>query len=64
MKKRNQSLDILRGIGILLMVFDHVNWGYAVHIYVNFRSAVPKKELMKRSVTFELPIKSPFFTVA
>lgn len=31
---------------------------------VNFRSAVPKKELMKRSVTFELPIKSPFFTVA
>lgn len=33
-------------------------------INVNFRSAVPKKELMKRSVTFELPIKSPFFTVA
>jgi hypothetical protein len=33
-------------------------------IHVNFRSAVPKKELMKRSVTFELPIKSPFFTVA
>lgn len=34
MKKRDQSLDILRGIGIFLMVFDHVGWGSFVHIYI------------------------------
>ena len=34
MKKRDQSLDILRGIGIFLMVFDHVGWGSFVHTYI------------------------------
>lgn len=34
MKTRDQSLDILRGMGIFLMVFDHVGWGTAVHTYI------------------------------
>ena len=34
MNKRDQSLDILRGIGIFLMVFDHVGWGSLVHTYI------------------------------
>ena len=34
MKARDQSLDVLRGIGILLMVFDHVGWGGTVHTYI------------------------------
>ena len=34
MRKRDQTLDILRGIGIFLMVFDHVGWGSIVHTYI------------------------------
>lgn len=34
MNKRDQSLDILRGIGIFLMVFDHVGWGSFAHTYI------------------------------
>lgn len=34
MRGREQSLDILRGIGIFLMVFDHVGWGSVVHTYI------------------------------
>lgn len=34
MKTRDQSLDILRGMGIFLMVFDHVGWGTTVHTYI------------------------------
>ena len=34
MRERDQPLDILRGMGILLMVFDHVGWGSLVHIYI------------------------------
>ena len=34
MKKRDRSLDILRGIGIFLMVFDHVGWGSIIHTYI------------------------------
>ena len=34
MKICDQSLDVLRGIGIFLMVFDHVGWGSAVHTYI------------------------------
>ncbi len=34
MRKRDQSLDILRGIGIFFMVFDHVGWGSVVHTYI------------------------------
>lgn len=34
MNKRDQSLDILKGIGIFLMVFDHVGWGSFVHTYI------------------------------
>lgn len=34
MIKRNRELDLLKGIGIFLMVFDHVGWGEAVHTYI------------------------------
>ena len=34
MKERDQSLDILQGIGIFLMVFDHIGWGSVVHTYI------------------------------
>ena len=34
MKNRDLSLDILRGLGIFLMVFDHVGWGNIVHTYI------------------------------
>lgn len=33
-KKRFLELDILKGIGILLMVFDHVGWGMKIHTYI------------------------------
>ena len=33
-KKRFLELDILKGIGILLMVFDHVGWGMTIHTYI------------------------------
>lgn len=33
-KTRSVELDILKGIGIFLMVFDHVGWGGAVHTYI------------------------------
>jgi fucose 4-O-acetylase-like acetyltransferase len=32
--KRIDYLDILKGIGIFLMVFDHVYWGQLVHTYI------------------------------
>lgn len=32
--ERNQGIDILKGIGIFLMVFDHVGWGSFVHTYI------------------------------
>ena len=34
MNTRDQSLDICKGIGIFLMVFDHVGWGSFVHTYI------------------------------
>lgn len=34
MNERKRTLDILRGIGIFLMVFDHVGWGSFVHGYI------------------------------
>lgn len=34
MKMRDQSLDILRGMGIFFMVFDHIGWGTVVHTYI------------------------------
>lgn len=33
-EKRFLELDILKGIGILLMVFDHVGWGMTIHTYI------------------------------
>lgn len=34
MKKRSLELDMLKGFGIFLMVFDHVGWGELVHTYI------------------------------
>ena len=34
MKERNRELDILRGIGILLMIFDHADFGDTLHIFI------------------------------
>lgn len=31
---RDRSIDILKGIGILLVVFNHVSWGKEVFIYI------------------------------
>lgn len=33
-KKRFLELDILKGIGIFLMVLDHVGWGMKIHTYI------------------------------
>lgn len=33
-EKRFLELDILKGIGILLMVFDYVGWGMTIHTYI------------------------------
>ena len=33
-QKRFDELDILKGIGILFMVFDHIGWGNMVHTYI------------------------------
>lgn len=33
-EKRFLELDILKGIGIFLMVFDHVGWGMTIHTYI------------------------------
>ena len=33
-KVRNQEVDILKGIGIFLMVFDHVGWGSTIHTLI------------------------------
>lgn len=32
--ERKRDIDILKGIGIFLMVFDHVGWGSFVHSYI------------------------------
>ena len=34
MMYRNRELDILKGVGILLMIFDHVHFGEHVHTYI------------------------------
>ena len=34
MIKRNDAIDILKGIGIILMVFDHIGFGNMVHTYI------------------------------
>ena len=34
MRERNKELDLLKGIAVFLMVFDHVGWGKAVHTYI------------------------------
>ncbi len=33
-KFRDGTLDVLKGIGIFLMVFDHVGWGNVCHTYI------------------------------
>ena len=32
--KRRTDIDVLRGIGICLMVFNHIGWGRMIHIYI------------------------------
>ena len=32
--ERNKEIDILKGIGISLMVFNHISWGLKVHTYI------------------------------
>lgn len=34
MKERNHEIDILKAIGILLMVFDHAGFGSTAHIFI------------------------------
>ncbi len=34
MEERNREIDILKAIGIILMVFNHVGWGIYVHTYI------------------------------
>ena len=34
MMERRQDIDLLKGFGILLMVFNHIGWGRMVHIYI------------------------------
>lgn len=31
---RNRSIDVLKGIGIILVVFNHVSWGKGVFTYI------------------------------
>lgn len=33
-RERKNVIDILKGIGIFLMVFDHVGWGSVIHTYI------------------------------
>ena len=34
LKERNREIDILKAVGIILMVFNHVGWGIYVHTYI------------------------------
>ena len=34
MRERNKELDVLKSLGIFLMIFDHVGWGEVVHTYI------------------------------
>ena len=34
MGNRSKELDILKAVGIFLMIFDHVGWGELVHTYI------------------------------
>ena len=34
MNNRSLEIDLLKGFGIFLMVFDHVGWGMLVHTYI------------------------------
>lgn len=71
-KQRIPELDVLKGVGIFLMVFDHVGWGELCHTYIQsfhmplffivsgflFKKRKCKEEIYKRIKNLLIPYYS------